>query len=205
MDTGALLLGLVLGIVLTAFLVAIVAMARAGSVGRAFWGLTIAGRAKNDPDFAAKLDALLGTAAATPTPSTPTAPPPPPKPSGEPLRLLALLQAEARLVDFLMEDISGANDTQVGQAVRDIHTKAQQTLKQHLTIETVLGGQEGEQVTIPPGFDPAAIRVVGNVTGHPPFTGEIQHPGWKVRQMTLPTTAPGQDLMILQPAEVQLP
>ena len=31
-----------------------------------------------------------------------------------------------------MEDISAAGDAQVGQAVRDIHRKAQQALKQHL-------------------------------------------------------------------------
>ncbi|HVK19308.1 MAG TPA: DUF2760 domain-containing protein, partial [Fimbriiglobus sp.] len=159
------LLGLAVGAALAALLFGVMAVARAGSVGRAFMGLTVAGRASADPAFAARLDELMGGAAAPPKPTGP------PKPSGEPLRLLALLQAEARLVDFLMEDISAAGDAQVGQAVRDIHRKAQQALKQHLTLETVLPHMEGEQVTVPPGFDPSAVRVVGNVTGQPPFTG----------------------------------
>src|SRR5262245_16439478 len=36
----------------------------------------------------------------------PPEPPKPAKPSGAPLRMLALLQREGRLLDFLMEDIS---------------------------------------------------------------------------------------------------
>ncbi len=193
------LLGLAVGTALAALLFGVMAVARAGSVGRAFMGLSMAGRASADPAFAARLDELMGAATAPPKPTGP------PKPSGEPLRLLALLQAEARLVDFLMEDISAAGDAQVGQAVRDIHRKAQQAIKQHLTLETVLPHMEGEQVTVQPGFDPSAVRVVGNVTGQPPFTGELQHPGWKVKEIKLPTRAEGQDLFVLQPAEVQLP
>ena len=38
------------------------------------------------------------------------------------LRLLALLQREGRLVDFLMEDIAGATDQQIGMGGRN--TKA---------------------------------------------------------------------------------
>ncbi len=206
-------LGLGIGVVLAGFVAAVVAVARAGSVDRAFWGLTIAGRANMDPAFEAKVRALLGEAVPVPQPP-PAAPPPastapakpaaPPKPTGEPLRVLALLQAEARLVDFLMEDIAKATDAQVGQAVRDIHKKAQAALKGHMTFEPVLGGTEGENVTVPVGFDPSAVRVVGNVTGQPPFTGELLHAGWRVKDVKLPTPADGQDLFVVQPAEVQL-
>src|SRR6188508_2737912 len=41
---------------------------------------------------------------------TPPPPPPPPKPSPEPLLLLALMQREGRLIDFLLEDVSGADN-----------------------------------------------------------------------------------------------
>jgi hypothetical protein len=190
------LLGLAVGILLTAILVAVVAVARTGSFRRVSWGLTVAGRANADPAFAAKIDELM---VAGPKPAGP------PKPSGEPLRLLALLQSEARLVDFLKEDIGSLGDAQIGQSVREIHRKARQALDQYLTIETVLPSAEGEQVTVPPGFDPSAVRVVGNVTGQPPFTGELQHPGWRVKEIKLPAQAEGQDLFVLQPAEVQLP
>jgi hypothetical protein len=192
-------LGIAIGVVVTAFLVAVLAIAQAGSVGRASWGLTVAGRANADPALAARIDELLGA------PAAPAVPPAPPKPSGEPLRLLALLQTEARLVDFLMEDISGAADAQVGQAVREIHKKAQQVLKDHLTLDEILPDPGAGTVTVPKGFDPSAVRVVGNVTGEPPFTGELQHPGWKVKEIKLPAKAEGQDPFVLQPAEVQLP
>ena len=44
----------------------------------------------------------------------------------------------------------------------------------------------------------------GNVTGEPPYTGELQHPGWRVKEIRLPTTAEGQDPFVVQPAEVQV-
>lgn len=202
-------LGLGIGLVLAGFVAAVVAVARAGSVDRAFWGLTVAGRANMDPAFDAKVHELLGyppPAAPVPPPTStaPAAPAAPPKPTGEPLRVLALLQSEARLLDFLLEDIAKATDAQVGQAVRDIHKKAQAVLKGHMTFEPVLAGAEGDKVTVPAGFDPSAVRVVGNVTGQPPFAGELLHPGWRVKDVKLPTPAAGQDLFVVQPAEVQL-
>jgi hypothetical protein len=41
-------------------------------------------------------------------------------------------------------------------------------------------------VTLPAGFDAAAIRVTGNVVGQPPFTGSLTHRGWRVRETRLP-------------------
>ncbi len=192
-----LLFGLGLGILVSGFVVGVAAVARAGSVAGVFRGLEVATRSHRDPAVKAKVDAVLaGGAVAAPGPVAP------PKPTGEPLRLLALLQAEARLVDFLLEDVAGASDTQLGAAVRDIHRKSQAVLKEHLTVGPVLAGAEGERVTVPAGFDPSAVRVVGNVTGAPPFTGELQHPGWRVTELKLPAVAAGADGFVLQPAEV---
>jgi len=199
------LIGLVVGIFLTMFIGGVILLARAGSLGRASWGLTLAGRANVDPAFANKVNELIGL------PVTPTTviPPAPTiktieKPSGAPLRLLAILQTESRFLDFLLEDIAPFEDAQIGQAVRDIHRKAQAVLKQHLVLEPIVAGSEGDTVTVPVGFDPSAIRVLGNVTGKPPFTGQVQHPGWRVRELKLTPLAPGQDEFIVQPAEVHL-
>jgi hypothetical protein len=172
---------------------------RAGSLGNAMRGLTLAGRANADPAFNTRLTALEG--GAEPKPAAPAAPP---KPSGAPLRMLAVLQAESRLVDFLLEDISGASDEQIGQAVREVHKKAQDALKKHAVIETVLSGTEGDTTTVPAGFDPSAIRVVGNVAGAPPFTGSINHPGWRVKELKVSPPPAGADEFVLQPAEVQV-
>lgn len=193
-------IGAAIGAVIAICLLLGVAVARAGGLGQAFQGLTIAGKAKLDPAFAEKLKAVLAGAELKPL-----TPPPPPKPSGAALRMLALLQAEARLVDFLLEDVQAYSDAQIGQAVREVHKKAQAALKQHAVIEPVLGGKEDDTVTVPKGFDPSAIRVVGNVTGEPPFTGQVQHPGWRVKELKLAAPPEGADEFVLQPAEVQIP
>jgi hypothetical protein len=145
--------------------------------------------------------------AAAPVPQPAIEPKPMPKvekPSGAPLRLLALMQAESRFIDFLMEDIAAFNDAQIGQAVRDIHRKAQAVLKQHLVMEPVVPVAEGDAVTIPKGFDPSAIRILGNVTGEPPYSGTVQHPGWRVKELKLNPPPRGADDLILQAAEVQI-
>lgn len=192
-------IGAALGATATLALVLVAAVARGGSLNGAVRGLEIAGRAKLDPAFAEKLTAIIAGAELKPL-----EPPKPVKPSGAPLRMLAVLQAEARLVDFLLEDISGATDAQIGQAVREVHKKSRATLQRHAVIEPVLGGEEGETATVPKGFDPSAIRVVGNVTGEPPFTGAINHPGWRVKELKLAPPPEGADEFVLQPAEVQI-
>ena len=213
-------LGVALGALAASFVVGVAAVARAGSVNNVVFGLTVAGQARIDPDFAAKLGALLAgvpvpiPVAVTPTvsvslppslkPVAPVALPAVPKETGEAVRLLALLQGEARLVDFLLEDIAGAPDAQIGQAVKEIHRKAAKVLKDHLTLSVVMAGADGDRVTVAKGFDPSAVRVVGNVTGAPPFTGTLLHPGWRVKEVRLPALAEGQDPFVLQPAEVEL-
>jgi hypothetical protein len=194
------LLGIVIGFVIALVLILGIEMGRAGSLGGIFQGLTVSGKARVDPAFAKKLQAILAGGEIKVV-----EPPKPVKPSGIPLRMLALLQAEARLVDFLLEDIRGLPDSQIGQAVREVHKKAQAALKQHAVIVPVLSGNEGDTSTVPKGFDPSAVRVIGNVTGEPPFTGQINHPGWRVKELKLASPPEGADEFVLQPAEVQIP
>ncbi len=144
-----------------------------------------------------------------PTPAEPkkAAPPPPPsKPTPDAaVQLLALFQREGRLVDFLREDIQPYDDSQIGAAVREIHKECRQVLAEHLTLEPVLNGQEGDEVTVPKGFDPSAIRLTGNVSGEPPFRGSLRHAGWRAAQVKLPAQPAGQDPKIVAPAEVEIP
>ena len=132
-------------------------------------------------------------------------PPPPPKPTTDAaVQLLGLLQREGRLVDFLREDIQPYEDGQIGAAVRAIHESCRQVLTEHLTLEPVLSGNEGDEVTIPKDFDPSAIRLTGNVSGEPPFHGTLRHPGWRAKQVKLPSQPSGQDPKIVAPAEVEI-
>jgi hypothetical protein len=154
-------------------------------------------RTLRDPAFADKVDGLL-----TPPPPKDTGPP---RPSGVPLRFLALLQREGRLLDFLLENIQAYGNEQIGAAVRDIHRKCQTALQEHLVLEPVIGKPEESEVTVPSGFDPSAVRLTGNVTGQPPFKGKLLHHGWRVRDIKLAPPPEGQDELVLQPAEVELP
>jgi hypothetical protein len=147
---------------------------------------------------------LLARRQAPAAPPPAPAPAPPSKRSTESLRLLGLLQREGRLVDFLMEDIQPYQDAQVGAAVREIHRNCRKVLNEQLTIEPVRPEAEGDRVTVPAGFDPSAVRLLGNVTGQPPFTGTLHHRGWRVRDWKLPAPAEGQDERVLMPAEVEL-
>jgi hypothetical protein len=154
-------------------------------------------RTLRDPEFAAKVEPLLEP----PRPKVEA----PPKPDARPLRFLALLQREGRLLDFLLEDVQAYQDAQIGAAVRDIHRQCQAALKEHLVLEPVLPQSEGATVQVPAGFDPSAIRLVGNVTGQPPFQGTLQHHGWRAKDIKLGPPPEGQDEMVLMPAEVELP
>jgi hypothetical protein len=154
------------------------------------------GRALRDRDFAARLAPLL-------TPPATTAPAAP-KFSGVPVRLLAVLQREGRLIDFLLEDIQNYPDAQVGAAVKDIHRKCHTAIKEHLVLEPVMTQSEGATVEVPAGFDPSTVRVIGNVTGNPPYRGTLQHHGWRVKELKLAEPPEGQDERILMPAEVEV-
>jgi hypothetical protein len=134
----------------------------------------------------------------------PPPPPPPPKPSPEPLLLLTLMQREARLIDFLLENVDDVENEKLGTGVRSIHQACQKILKEHLDMEPVLKAEEKSTVEVPVGFDPSAIRLTGNVTGSPPFKGTLEHHGWRVTKIKVNKPAEGQDAFVVHPAEVEL-
>lgn len=102
------------------------------------------------------------------------------------VQMLSLLQREGRLVDFLQEDLSAYDDAQIGAAVRNVHAGCKQTLSEYVSLEPILDEREGNQVTVPAGFDANAIRLIGNVVGDPPFKGVLRHRGWRVVSIDLP-------------------
>jgi hypothetical protein len=149
---------------------------------RTFW------RIITEPEFAARVEPLFSRA-----------------PSGPDLRVLAVLQRDGRLVDFLEEEIDAYSDAQIGAAVRDIHRGCRKSLHDYLTIEPVIDAAEEQRVTVPVDFDPAAIRLVGNVNGSPPFQGILKHHGWRVRSVHLPLLPVARDDdSVLSPAEVEI-
>ncbi|MFP4306915.1 MAG: DUF2760 domain-containing protein [Desulfococcaceae bacterium] len=120
------------------------------------------------------------------------------------LHLFSALQREGRLMDFFSEDLDDYDDDQIGAAVRTIHENCVKAIKQYVEPGPVLAAEEESQFTVAPGFDPNAIRLTGNVTGEPPFTGVVRHRGWKARKIELPTLSGDRDPAIIAPAEVEV-
>lgn len=124
--------------------------------------------------------------------------------SEEGVQLLALFQKEGRLIDFLMEDVSGFDDAEIGAAVRDIHKGCRKVLDEHFTLRRVLTEAEGDSVTVPEGFDPSTIDLQGNVSGSAPFKGTLVHGGWYADEVKLPTVPAGADAKVVAPAQVEV-
>src|SRR5262249_25510952 len=108
----------------------------------------------------AGLDALEEKAAAAALP--------PERQHASGLMLVAALQREGRLVDFLQQDIAAFSDEDVGSAARVVHTGCRKVLKQFFQFEPAMHGTEGMPMTVPGGFDAQRIRLTGNVGGNAP-------------------------------------
>lgn len=120
------------------------------------------------------------------------------------LQLLALLQQEGRFVDFLEENVSAYSDAEIGGAARVVHEGCRKVMRDYVQIEPVREEAEGARVTLPAGFDAAAVRLTGNVVGQAPFTGTLMHRDWRAQRISLPKLAEGHDARVLAPAEVEL-
>jgi len=167
---------------------------------RAFFALLFNGKLPED------LLAELGlTAKTAPKPAAPPKPVAPEfKPADGALQLLGILQREARILDFFMEDIAPYTDEQVGGAAREVHEKTRETLIRHFAPAPVIDAVEGS-VANPPDANPATVKYVGNVpaSGKPP-AGLLRHKGWKATAVLLPSLNTRQDLAVLAPAEIEV-
>jgi len=152
--------------------------------------------------FGKPLPAEIRPAAAKPAAPAKPAPPPPPNPAYA-LQLLAILQRDSRLLDFLMEDISAFEDDQIGAAVRGLHDQARDSLTRYLSLQPIIDGVEGAY-TRPASADPASVKFIGNVPATPPEGGTLRHKGWRAAKMDLPTLNPKQDAAIIAPAEIEI-
>lgn len=121
------------------------------------------------------------------------------------VQMLGILQREGRLIDFLQEDLGLYEDGQIGAAVRNIHQGCKDALYSYVDLKPILDESEGNEVTVPMGFDARAIRLTGNVAGDPPFKGIIRHRGWRVAKIELPqATSEQKKDWVLAPAEVEI-
>lgn len=119
--------------------------------------------------------------------------------------VLALLQREGRLIDFLQEDLENVSDAQVGAVVKStVYKGCRKAVQEYLVLEPIRTEEEGIEITVEDGFDPGAIRLVGKVEGDPPFKGILRHKGWRLQKANLPQSAQDEDSDVICPAEVEL-
>ena len=176
-------------------------LTRIGLAFSAFFGVL------GNAQLAARFAALRHGADAPPPAPAPAPAPAPTLKQASPdaaLQLLALLQRDARLIDFAGESLAGYDDAQIGSAARLVHEGCAKVLREHFDIVPVRAEAEGTRLTLAAGFDAAAVKLTGNVVGQPPFSGNLSHRGWRVAEVRLPRLAEGHDARVLAPAEVEL-
>ncbi|MFM8477228.1 MAG: DUF2760 domain-containing protein [Planctomycetaceae bacterium] len=140
-------------------------------------------------------------AAVVPTPATP----PPAKPRrSDALSLLASLQREGRLLDFLKEPIDSYSDSQIGAAVRDIHRDCAAVIERQFGLRPVLEQAEGSLISLS-GDSAERIRTTGPKAGQAATAGTLVHAGWIATRCELPTwTGDATAALVIAPAEVEI-
>ena len=154
-------------------------------------------RVLGDASFAQKIKELIDGATAETQKPAPM--------RREALTLLATFQREGRLIDFLMEDLQGYNDAQIGAAVRDIHRDCAASMQRMFAMEPLTAQAEGSRIEVPAGFDPAMFHLTGQVAGQAPFKGVVRHHGWKAAKCDVPEWTGRDDaVFVAAPIDVEL-
>ena len=135
--------------------------------------------------------------------------PPPPaanQAEAEVVAFVSLLQEKGRLVDFLMEDVTPYDDKQVGAAARVVHQGCREVLNDSFKITPISQEEEGSRITVPAAYAADEYRLLGKISGDPPFTGTLLHKGWKTESVKLPRILKSDErhLPSIAPAQVEL-
>jgi hypothetical protein len=142
-----------------------------------------------------------------PAPPVERKPATPSKPAArsEAITLLAALQREARFLDIIQEPLGNYSDAQIGAAARDVLRNCAGVLDRWFGLKPLLTQEEGSSVEVPAGYDPQRFRVVGNVSGDPPFRGQLVHHGWLATKCELPAwSGQVESTQVVAPVEVEV-
>lgn len=124
------------------------------------------------------------------------------------IHVLSRLQEKGRFVDFVMEEIGGYSDQQVGTAARFVHDGCRSVVREYLDLAPVQSGEEGASVTVSEPRHPAELQFLGKSAPAFPVTGRLVHRGWKVVTSRLPqitaSVEHGEAADVIAPARVEL-
>lgn len=178
---------------------------------RSFWSILGSGTLPDDLLVELGVARQVSVPQTKPEPSSKPAPVTMPAVSAEDgaVRLLALLQREGRLIDFLYEDLTPYADDKVGAVVRGVHDSCRKALDRAVQLAPVVDGVEGTvtkfAATGVKAGDSARVKLMGKVPPDGKAEGGIlQHKGWQVKEMTLPAEDASTRLRVIAPAEVEV-
>lgn len=179
-------------------------MGRFGLAFKAFFGILFNGETA-DRVRPALTDEAGDTAVPPKAVEAPKPAPPPRNTCSEALLLLAALQREARLVDFVREPIDAYSDEQVGAAVREIHRESAKVLDRVFGLKPIRTEEEGTEIELPADYDAQRYRLTGAVGEGSAVRGRLVHAGWEATTCTLPSFA-GEDeaAKVIAAAEVEV-
>lgn len=130
-----------------------------------------------------------------------------PRINAEIINLIALFQAKGRFIDFLKDDITPFDDAQIGRAARVVHQGCRSVLDEYFKIETIHRGKEGDEIVLDANHPVDMYRLVGRVSGTPPYRGRVLHLGWKSTSISLPrvnSSGLENNELIIAPTEVEI-
>lgn len=176
-------------------------MSRIGSAFSSFFSILFSGTL---PEGVAREFGYVARGAAKAAPAPAAAPTRQLQPADGAAQMLAILQRDGRLVDFLMEDISSATDEQVGAAVRSLQGHCRESLSRYVKLTPVIDGVEGSYTKVE-SSDPAVVKLLGNVPPAGKVTGGVlRHKGWKAERIDLPALKASQSNSVIAPAEIEV-
>src|SRR5690625_495603 len=156
----------------------------------------------------AEADAEPVAAESSPAPAAPKIRDIEPEAKAHLVQFLGVLQEKGRFLDFVMDDVGGYSDEQIGAAARVVHQGCGAAVREHFAIAPVHSGNEGESVTLESGYNASEFRAVGKLAGSPPFHGTLLHKGWKAEKVDLPRLVEKPSgsggSFVIAPAEVEV-
>jgi len=170
---------------------------------RSFFNILFSGELSPQVLTALNLTRRGAAPAAAPKPATAAAAAPTVRISDGALQILGIMQRDARLIDFLMEDVASYSDDQIGAAVRELHDQCRDSIARYVTLSPVIDGVEGTYAKAP-SADANLVKFVGNVPAQPPAGGTLRHKGWRASKVDLPALPARQDASVIAPAEIEI-
>ena len=119
-------------------------------------------------------------------------------------KLLAILQKQARFIDFIHQNLDHYSNNEVANVARNIHSNCQKTLKKYCKFSSIRPEAEEGFVVLEKDFDRSYIHLIGNIGNQQQFEGVLIHKGWQIDEIKLPYSLNKTNDHIIQPAEIEV-